>query len=145
MHAFVQYWQNLMNFASKELTKNVKKTITWHVAKLDFEWNWPNSAIIWYSAWFYSQVSWILRRQFHTRFPQSSIIIFLPYITDYFETTESRITTSCIYCLIITRDFQRRTKRLNFDWKSSSFKLRNQQNIKQHEIINLIDFNLTQC
>lgn len=46
--------------------------------------------------------------------------------------------SKCIYCLIITQDFQRRTKRLNFDWKSSSF-IREK---KQHKIINLNDFSL---
>lgn len=61
-----------------------KKTITWHVDKRAFDWNWPNSAIIWYSAWFYSQMSWISWRQFHTRFLQSSTIIFLPYFTNTF-------------------------------------------------------------
>lgn len=68
-----------MNFASKEFTKHCKKTITWHVDKPDFCWNWPNSAIIWYSAWFYLQMSWISWRQFHIRFLKSSTIVFLPY------------------------------------------------------------------
>lgn len=129
-------------FVSKEFSKNGKKEITWHVDKLDFDEIGPTQpSFRTLPDFLITQMNWVSRRQFHTRFQQSSTIFFLPVFRQPFWTNQtSRITTACIYCLIITRDFQRRTKRLNFDWKSSSFS-NHQKRIKQHEIINLIDFN----